>query len=237
MELDGSTALVTGGSRGVGRATCVALAERGCDVAVNARRDGAGAEETASLCGEEGVDASVHLFDVSDFDAVGRGVEEVERSVGPLDVLVNNAGVASFLSLEETSEEDWDRSIAVNLKGSFNLCRRVLPGMKERRSGRIVNVASTATRGSVSPGYAAAKTGLLGLTRFLAREGVPEILVNAVSPGPTRTEMTAGLHEEMAEHVPAGRIAEPGEIASAIVFVAGHDFISGENLVVGGGLR
>lgn len=237
MELDDRTALVTGGSRGIGEATCVALAERGCSVAVNAHTDRDGAEGTAEQCRDLGAEASVHLFDISDFEASGEGVAAVEESLGQVEVLVNNAGVAQFRSMEEFTRGDWERSTGVNLDGVFNVAKHVFPRMKRRGFGRVVNVASTATRGSVSPGYAAAKTGVLGLTRFLAREGAPDVLVNAVSPGPTRTEMTEGRHEAMAEKLPLKRVAEPEEMADAVLFMLRHDFISGENLTVGGGPR
>lgn len=237
MDLDGRTALVTGGSRGIGEATCVALAERGCGVAVNAYTDREGAEETAERCREAGVEASVHLFDISDFDEARDGVSAVEDDLGPVEILVNNAGVARFSSMEEFTREEWERSLGVNLDGVFNVSKHVFPGMLDRGFGRIVNVASTATRGSVSPGYAAAKTGVLGLTRFLAREGAPDVRVNAVSPGPTRTEMTEGRHAAMGEKMPLERVAEPGEMADAVLFMLRHDFVSGEVLEVNGGLR
>jgi len=237
MEFNGRTALVTGGSRGIGEATCVALVEHGCDVAVNAHTDRDGAEETVERCRDRGAEASVHLFDVSDFDAAREGVAAVEDELGPVEVLVNNAGVAQFRSMQEFTREEWDRSLGINLDGVFNVTRHLFSGMKSRGFGRIVNVASTATRGSVSPGYAAGKTGVLGLTRFLAREGAPEVRVNAVSPGPTRTEMTEGRHEAMADKMPLKRVAEPEEMADAALFMLRHDYVSGEVLEVNGGIR
>jgi 3-oxoacyl-[acyl-carrier protein] reductase len=226
-QLAGRVALVTGAATGIGRATAIALAQAGAAVAVNHRRQPAEAED---LVGElQALGARVVTFDadVTQAAEVARMVGAVEGTLGPIDVLVNNAGIILEKPLIETSEDEWDRLLAVDLKSVFLVMRAVLPGMQARGRGAIVNIASDlGILGRAHfTAYCAAKAGVIGLTRALARELAPHIRVNAVAPGAVNTNMVspelmsaASLAQELA--VPQGRIAEPAEIAASVVFLA-----------------
>ena len=244
--LAGRVAIVTGASRGIGRSIALSLAADGARVACVATSV-ANAEETARLCSERaGDDAAARAFgvDVADTAAVTDLVGTVQKELGGLDLLVNNAGITRDQLLLRMSEEDFDRVIAVNLKGAWNFskaCAR--PLMKS--SGRIVNIASVVglTGNAGQANYAASKAGLIGLTRSLAKElAGRRVCVNAVAPGFIETDMTAelddGAREALATSIPLARIGTPEDIARAVSFLAGPagDYITGQTLVVDGGL-
>jgi len=240
MELRNLKVLVTGGSRGIGRATALAFARKGCDVVVNYLHSEDRAKEVVEQIESMGRRAVAIRADVSNSmdckELVERAVEFLER----IDILVNNAGVfPKNFRITEISEEEWDWIISVNLKGVFNVTKLVVPGMIERRFGRIISVASIAGKsgGTVGVAYAASKAGIIGFTRALARELAPYgITVNAVAPGPVDTEfLSPEFKEKAAKLSPQGRIARPEEIAHAIVFLAENDHITGEVININGG--
>jgi 3-oxoacyl-[acyl-carrier protein] reductase len=236
----GRVALVTGGSKGIGRATAVALAEAGHRVAVGYASDQEGAEKTAVEIGG----TAVHI-DVTDKDSVDAAFSEIESAHGKVEILVNNAGVNADGLLARMSEEQWDRVLDTDLSGAFRTIRRAVSGMMRQRYGRIVNVASVvALSGSAGQvNYGAAKSGLVGLSRSLARELASRgITCNVVAPGPIRTAMTEALseerQEEMTGQVPMGRMGTPEEVAAVIAFLCsdGAAYITGAVIPVDGGL-
>lgn len=244
----GKTALVTGGGRGIGRAIALRLAAEGAAVAV-LDIDGAAARETAELLGAQGARAIAIEADVAEEEAAVRAVETAEAALGPLDVLVNNAAWAIRGTLAETEPADWDREVAVTLRGPWLLSRAALPGMSARGRGAIVMIASVNGLLALgNPAYSAAKAGLLNLTRSLAVEYGPRgIRTNAVSPGSIRTghptwqereRRDPAIFEKLARWYPVGRIGRPEDIAAAVAFLAADEagFVNGANLVVDGGL-
>jgi len=245
MELDGRVAVVTGSSRGIGRAVAMELARRGASIVVNYSGNSEAAGETASAVLEKGVDAMVFKADVSDQNQVNDMIKQVLEKYGRIDILVNNAGIAKDNLLPRLREEDWDAVINVNLKGAYNCAKAVLRPMLKARRGRIINISSVVgiTGNAGQANYAAAKAGLLGFTKSLARElGSRSITVNAVAPGYITTEMTAGLAEEnktqLLAGIPLGRLGAPEEVAAAVAFLAGETagYITGQLLVVDGGM-
>jgi len=245
--LDGMVALVTGGSRGIGRASCVALARRGATVIVNyvSREDAA--RETAGLIEQAGGKAALSAFDVSDGPAVKEGIKRIGVDHGGLHILVNNAGVALNGLLLRFKDDDWKRTLDVNLTGAFQ-CSRAAAGLllKARERGRIINMSSVVgemgNAGQVA--YAAAKAGMIGLTRAMARELAPRgVTVNAIAPGYIETDMTAESLPEAAraklmENIPLGRIGQPGEIGDMVAFLCGPEaaYVTGQVLRVNGGM-
>jgi 3-oxoacyl-[acyl-carrier protein] reductase len=236
VDLRGRVALVTGASRGIGRAIALALAERGAAVAVNFHRS---AEEADALVHEirsAGGRAIAARADVSVSMQVNEMMARVFSELGPVDVLVNNAGVA----ISGVSEEDFDLGIAVNLKSAFLCTEAVLPGMCARRFGRIVNISSAAARGAGLLGvvYNASKAGLEGLTRgYAARTAKDGVTVNALAPGPIDTEMGAPLKAGGVEaRIPVGRMGRAEEVAEATVMIIGNGFITGQTIAVNGGV-
>ena len=237
IDLRGKVALVTGASRGIGRAVAIGLAKCGLDVAVNYRERSA---EAAVACAEiEGLGRrSVAVqADVAQDREVARLVGTVEKALGTVDVLVNNAGIARVQSIEDITEEDWDELLRVNVKSAFLVTRRVLPGMRARRWGRIVNVSSAAAHvgGVVGPHYAASKAALLGFThwcaRVLAKEG---ITANAVAPALVATDMIPpGLRPDL---IPQGRFGTPDEVAEAVVMLVRNAYVTGQTINVDGGV-
>lgn len=239
-DLAGRIALVTGASRGIGRAIALALAGAGADVVVNCRERVRSAEEAADAIRAEGRRALAIAADVSDAGAVEEMVRSAEAELGPVDVLVNNAGVAIARDVDELTEEDFDRTLAVNLKGAFLSTRAVLPGMRARRWGRIVNISSGAARGAgvIGPHYNASKAGLEGLTRGYAARLVRDgVTVNAVSPSLIETEMIAARRDEYARKVPLGRLGLPEEVAHAVLMVVRNAYMTGQTVPVNGGLH
>jgi 3-oxoacyl-[acyl-carrier protein] reductase len=243
--LAGKTALVTGSSRGIGRAIAIELASRGARVIVNYR---AGAEAAERVCAEitaAGGQARAIGADVSQNADVERLFTEAIAAFGPIEILVNNAGIARDNLLLRMSEDDWDAVLQTNLRAAFLCTRAALRGMLRARWGRVVNIASVIALGA-NPGqanYAAAKAGLIALTRTVAREvGSRGITVNAVLPGYVETDMTADLNEAARQHL-SGRIAlehlgRPEDIAQAVVYLCSPagSYITGHALVVDGGL-
>ncbi|NJE75732.1 3-oxoacyl-ACP reductase FabG [Thermococcus sp. ES12] len=236
MELGGKAALVTGAGRGIGRAIALALAEKRANVAINYAHSRKEAEEVAKLCRSHGVDAITVKADVSNRHEVRRMVEEVVGHFGGIDILVNNAGIlGKALRPMEVTDEEWDVVLGVNLKGAFIVTQEVLRYMKR---GKIVNIASIAGKdgGTVGPHYAASKGGLIALTFNLARHLAPDILVNAVAPGPVDTELiTPEIKERLRPLSLTGEIARPEEIAHAVIFLLENDHITGEVIDVNGG--
>ena len=236
MELAGKVALVTGAARGIGRAIALALAEKGASVAVNYAHSEEKARETVELCRSRGVDAIAVKADVRNREEVRRMVEEVVDHFGRIDILVNNAGIlGKALRPMEVTDEDWDAVLGVNLKGAFIVTQEVLRHMKR---GKIVNIASIAGKdgGTVGPHYAASKGGLIALTFNLARHLAPEILVNAVAPGPVDTDLISPeIKEKLMSLSLTGEIAKPEEIAHAVIFLLENDHITGEVTDVNGG--
>jgi len=243
--MQGKTALITGGSRGIGRAVSLRLARTGVYAVVNYLSNDAAAEETLALIRGAGGDGEIRRFDVAVFAETQEAVNAIVAARGRLDILVNNAGAARDALIVRAREEDWDRLIGVNLKGTFNCCRAVARQMIRQRWGRIVNIASVvAEAGNAGQSaYGAAKAGVLGLTKSLARElAARNICVNAVSPGLIATEMTASLPEkgleEIIGQIPLGRTGRADEVAAAVVFLASEEagYITGQVLRVNGGL-
>ncbi|MGD9953660.1 MAG: SDR family NAD(P)-dependent oxidoreductase [Burkholderiales bacterium] len=239
MSLARRTALVTGASRGIGKAVAIALAEAGADVAVNYLERDAEAEAVAQTIGKLGRKAVALQADVSDAKSVASLVARTESLLGPVDILVNNAGIALRRGLDDLTEADFDRTLAVNLKSVFLCTQAVLPGMRRRQWGRIVNVSSGAARGAGSIGahYNASKAGLEGLTRgYAARLAKEGVTVNAVAPALIDTEMMAAQREQMAARVPVGRLGGVEEVAAIVVAVAANAYVTGETVQVNGGL-
>jgi 3-oxoacyl-[acyl-carrier protein] reductase len=233
-------ALVTGGSRGIGKAVALALARGGAAVAINYRERDNEANAVVDAIRKSGGRAQAFGADVS-LSAVVQGmVRDVEARLGPIDILVNNAGMAAARGLDDITEEDFDRTIEVNLKSVFLCTQAVLPGMRARRWGRIVNISSIGARigaGSVSIAYGASKAGVEGLTRAYAlRLASSGVTVNAVAPGLVDTDMGKPLMEAgVAARIPVGRAGTGDEIARAVLFLADNGYMTGQTLAVNGG--
>jgi 3-oxoacyl-[acyl-carrier protein] reductase len=238
-DLTKRVALVTGGSRGIGRAVAISLAEAGAAVAVNYREKSAEAEAVAQAIRDKGGRAMAIAADVSKTAEVARMVSAVERDLGPVDVLVNNAGIGIIRSIDDLTEEDFDITIAVNLKSVFLCTQAVIPGMRQRKWGRIVNISSGAARGAggIGPHYNASKAGMEGLTRGYAARLVKDgITVNAVAPSLIETDMVkAGLASSPAR-IPLGRFGTPEECADVVLMLAGNGYMTGQTVALSGGM-
>jgi acetoacetyl-CoA reductase len=232
-------ALVTGGTRGIGGAISEALAAAGYKVAANYFGSPDRAKEFHERTGIQ-----AFRFDVGDFEASREGVKRIEQEVGPVDVLVNNAGITRDGTLHRMSFEAWDEVIRTNLSSCFNMCRHVIEGMRERKFGRIVNIGSVNGQagqyGQVN--YAAAKSGIHGFTKALAQEGAKfNITVNAVAPGYVNTDMVRAVPEKVLEkiieRIPVGRLGETRDIVRAVLFLVADDadFMTGSTVSVNGG--
>jgi 3-oxoacyl-[acyl-carrier protein] reductase len=240
-----TVALITGASRGIGHATALALAGRGMAVAVGYRSDPEGAEEAVAKARADGVEARAVPIDVREEPSIEEAFRSIERDLGPVRVLVNNAGYTKDGLAIKYRTESWDATLRINLTGAFLCCRRALPAMLKARWGRIVNVASAAAlRGNAGQAaYSASKAGLVGMTKSLAREvGSRGITVNAVCPGFVATRMTEAQSEDIqrryVEMTPAGRFGSAEEVASVIAFLAGGEasYVNGAVIAVDGGL-
>lgn len=245
MSFAGKTALVTGGSRGIGRAVCLELARRGADVALCYAGNAQSAQETADACARLGVRTLALQCDVSDAQAVKAMIRTVLAQFGRIDVLVNNAGVTRDGFLLMMKEADYDAVLDTNLKGTFLCLRAVVHTMMKQRYGRIVNLSSvTGLRGNAGQAnYAASKAGVIGLTKAAARELAGKgVTVNAVAPGFIETDMTAALGEAarsaVLPSIPVGRLGTAQEVARAVAFLASEEaaYITGQVLAVDGGM-
>ncbi len=244
MTFEGRVALVTGGSRGIGRATAALLARGGARVAV-CGRNATDAEAAAQALREAGGEAIAVPADVADPAQVEGAVRASLEKFGRLDILVNNAGIRQDGLVLRMRDEDWDRVMAVNLKGAFHCVRAALRGMVRQRGGRIINVTSVvAVSGNAGQAnYVSAKAGLIGFTKAVALEVASRgITVNAVAPGFIETDMTAGLDADLQQRyqaqIPAGRFGRPEEVAWAIGFLASEEagYLTGQVLHVNGGM-
>lgn len=236
--LKGRVALVTGGSRGIGRAIAISLAEAGAAVAVNYLSRAAEAQAVVEAIHGQGGRAVSVGADVSRAAAVKGMAAGIERELGPVDILINNAGIALNRSVDELAEDDFDRTIAVNLKSVFLCTQAVLPGMRKRRWGRIVNISSGAARGAggVGPHYNASKAGMEGMTRGYAARLVKDgITVNAVAPSLIQTDMVATVASS-ASRIPLGRFGTPEECAQVVMMLIGNEYMTGQTVALSGGL-
>lgn len=245
FSLEGQVALVTGAARGIGRASALALAQAGADIAINYQQSGDAAEALAAELSSLGVKSISVQGDVADSSQVAEMVKKSEAALGGISILVNNAGITRDGLVMRMSDDDFDAVIATSLRGAFLCSKAVARGMMKARSGSIINVSSViGRRGNAGQAnYAAAKAGLIGLTKSLARELGPRgVRVNAVAPGYVVTDMTSELPENMKEQImgntPLGRLASPEEIASVIAFLASPaaGYITGAVIPVDGGL-
>ncbi len=235
----GRVALVTGGSRGIGAAISKALKEAGYKVAANY----AGNDEAASKFTEE-TGIPTYKWSVADYDACAEGIAKVEADLGPVEVLINNAGITRDAMFHKMTRENWNDVIGTNLSGIFNMTHPLWTGMRERKFGRVVNISSiNGQKGQMGQAnYSAAKAGDLGFTKALAQEGARAgITVNAITPGYIGTEMVMAVPEKVREsiiaQIPVGRLGEPEEIARTVLYLVGDDagFITGSTISINGG--
>ncbi len=238
-DLTGRVALITGGNRGIGRAVGLSLSEAGVDIAINYHNRESEAEQARSLVEKEGRRCVTVRADVSVATDVSRMVNAVERELGAITILVNNAGIARPQIREEITEEDWNQVMDINLKSVFLVTQAVLPSMRSRKWGRIINMSSAASQlgGIIGPHYAASKAGILGLTHFYASLLTGEgITVNAIAPAMIETEMIAGNPQARPERIPIGRFGTPEEVAEVVVMLTRNGYITGQTINVNGGL-
>ncbi|HZX83367.1 MAG TPA: 3-oxoacyl-ACP reductase family protein [Reyranella sp.] len=236
--LKGRVALVTGGSRGIGRAIAISLAEAGAAVAVNYLSQAGEAKAVVEAIHKLGGRSISVGADVSLAAAVNGMVAGVERELGPVDILINNAGIAINRPVDELTEEDFDRTMAVNLKSVFLCTQAVLPGMRKRRWGRIVNISSGAARGAggIGPHYNASKAGMEGMTRGYAARLVKDgITVNAVAPSLIETDMVTAVASSAAR-IPLGRFGKPEECAKIVMMLLDNEYMTGQTVALSGGL-
>jgi 3-oxoacyl-[acyl-carrier protein] reductase len=237
--LNNRVALVTGASRGIGRAVAISLADAGAAVAVNYREKVADARDVADTIRKAGGRAMAIGADVSRAAEVTGMMSALERELGPVDVLVNNDGIGLVRTVDDLTEEDFDRTIAVNLKSVFLCTQAVIPGMRARKWGRIVNISSGAARGAggVGPHYNASKAGMEGMTRGYAARLVKDgITVNAVAPSLIETDMVRSGLASSAARIPLGRFGTPEECAQAVLMVIGNAYMTGQTVALSGGL-
>ena len=233
-------ALVTGGTRGIGHAISIALKSAGYRVAASYAGNDAAAQAFQI---ETGI--PVYKFDVASFEASEKAVKQIEKDVGPIDVLVNNAGITKDTMFHKMTKEQWDAVIGTNLNGLFNVTRQVWEGMRTRKFGRVINISSiNGQKGQMGQvNYSASKAGDIGFSKALAQEGARAgITVNVICPGYIATEMVKAIAQDVLEknilpQIPVGRLGEPSEIARAVVFLASDDagFITGSTITANGG--
>jgi 3-oxoacyl-[acyl-carrier protein] reductase len=237
-NLTSRVALVTGGSRGIGRAIALALADAGASVAVNYRERADDARAVAAAIRAAGRRAIAVGADVSDSVAVTHMVNQIATELGDVDVLINNAGIALIRTVDELTDADFDRTITVNLKSAFLCTQAVLPHLRAQRWGRVVNISSGAARGAGGIGvhYNASKAGMEGLTRGYAARLVAEgITVNAVAPSLIDTDMMSARRDDYAKRIPLGRMGTPEEVAQAVLLVLGNPYMTGQTVQLNGG--
>jgi 3-oxoacyl-[acyl-carrier protein] reductase len=237
--LSGRVALITGASRGIGKAIALALAKAGADIAVNYRAQAQAAEAVCQAIRAAGRKCVAVQADVSLTADVERLVKTVENELGAISILVNNAGIAKVLPADQVTEEIWNEYLRVNLTSVFLVTQRVLPRMRAARWGRIINLSSIAAQygGIIGPHYAATKAGILGLTRSyasqLAKEG---ITANAIAPALIETDMVAALPKDIASRIPVGTLGQPDEVGRIAVMLAQSSYITGQTINPNGGL-
>ena len=243
MEFEGQIALVTGGASGIGKATCLALAKRGCNIAIvdlNFEK----ADKASKQIKKLGRETLVFKADVSDSKDVKEVILEIKNAFGRIDILVNNAGYGHSAFLEEITDDEWSKMIGVHLGGVFNFCRFIAPLMKKQKRGKIINISSTFGMCGESQWthYSAAKAGILGFTKALAKELAPfKINVNAVAPGSIKTPLQDGVPveilERLKEAIPWNRFGNPEEVASLIAFLCSEEakYITGQVISINGG--
>lgn len=245
IDLSGKTALVTGGSRGIGRAIALALGQSGCTTLINYQSSDAAAEEVIAELKKLNVACKAYKADISDSQQAAAMLKAIKEEFGIVDILVNNAAINRDRSFLKMTKQMWDEVLGVNLNGPFNITHNLLPGMVEKGWGRIINIASmngqTGNFGQAN--YAVTKGGLIAFTYTLAREFARKsITVNAVSPGYTSTDMTKSMPEAVCDQlksmIPIGRMGTPEEVASAVVFMASPQasYITGQVIGVNGGM-
>ena len=244
FSLMGKVALVTGAAYGIGYAIAKAYADAGAKIAFNCRSQ-AHMDKALADYKKDGIEAHGYICDVTDEEAVRAMVADIEQKLGTIDILVNNAGITRDALFLRMKEDDFDRVVAVNLKGAFNCCKAAVPAMCKARRGRIVNMSSiSGLHGNVGQvNYAASKAGIVGLTKSLAREVAPRgVTVNAVAPGFIVTDMTDAVPEKVKEsvlgNIPERRFGQPSEVASLVAFLASDDaaYITGQAIEIDGGL-
>jgi 3-oxoacyl-[acyl-carrier protein] reductase len=238
QDLTGHTALVTGASRGIGAAVVLALARAGAAVAVNYRERADDAEAVVAKIAASGGRAIAIAADVSQSADVAAMIDAVTKALGPIDILINNAGMAIVRGVDDLTEAEFDLTIAVNLKSAFLCTQAVLPAMRARQWGRIVNISSGAARGAGAIGvhYNASKAGMEGLTRGYAARLVKQgITVNAVAPSLIETDMMAG-RTDLARNIPLGRMGQVDEVAQSVLMVLGNDYMTGQTILLNGGM-
>jgi 3-oxoacyl-[acyl-carrier protein] reductase len=237
--LSGRVALVTGASRGIGKAIAIALAEAGADIAVNYRAKAEAAESVAQTIRAAGRKCIAVQADVSLSGDVDRLVSTTEAQLGQVSILVNNAGIGRMIPPDQVTEDIWNEFIRVNLTSVFLVTQRALPGMRAARWGRIINLSSVAAQygGIIGPHYAATKAGILGLTRSYASQFAKEgITANAIAPALIETDMVAALPIEIAARIPVGKIGAPDEVGRIAVMLAQSSYITGQTINPNGGL-
>lgn len=237
-DLTGRVALVTGASRGIGRDIAYALSSAGASVAVGYHSDRTGAEAVAETIRQEGGRAVAVGGDVSDLQIAVDLVRETEAQLGPLGIVVNNAGINPSRPLDQITAADWDETIRVNLTSAFHVTQAAVPGLRERKWGRIITISSVAAQlgGVIGPHYAASKAGLIGLAHYyaaaLAKEGITS---NAIAPALIETEMLKSNSAIQPTLIPVGRFGQTHEVSSVVVLLAGNGYITGQTISVNGG--
>jgi 3-oxoacyl-[acyl-carrier protein] reductase len=237
-DLNNRVALVTGASRGIGAGIAIALARTGADVAVNYREQGVAAKSVCAEIANVGRKAIAVQADVSRAQEITRMTSEVESSLGPVDILVNNAAIAKPRPFEEITETEWDEILSVNLKSVFLVTQAVIGDMRKRKWGRIINLSSVAaqTGGAVGAHYAASKAGIIGLTHSCASSFIKDgITVNAIAPALIETDMVTSNPKASPRLIPMGHFGKVDDVASIAVMLAGNGYMTGQTISVNGG--
>jgi len=243
VKIKNKVALITGSSRGIGKAIALRLAMEGANIAINYLKNREKAEKVAMEARKYGVEAKIYQADVSNYQQVEEMVRKIVEDFNTIHILVNNAGIIpQHYSIFDIPLEEWEKILAVNLTGVFNCTKAVVPVMIKNREGKIINISSVAGKmgGTVGPHYAASKAGIIGMTFSLAQELLKyNITVNAIAPGPIETEMVQSISEErrkiILSRVPMGRFGKTEEVAEAVIFLIKCDYVTGEVIDINGG--